>query len=129
MSNRASRRKDKKALPRYKRVMSVQQRAAAIVKNGITPKDVDEAYQRGLNDGAQQTQENDAYYFCAAIALALNDLYGFGKARSTKAINLAAKYMLESFTSVELVQEAYKRVGLEFADDFLTGYMVKEVEK
>lgn len=128
MSNRASRRKDKKALPRYKRMMTPEQRAAAIVKNGITPKDVDDAYQRGLNDGIVQTQESDSYYFCAAIALALNDLYGFGKRRATRAINLAAKYMLESFTSVELVQEAYKRVGLEFADDFLTDHMVEEVE-
>lgn len=128
MSNRAQRRKDKKALPRYKRMMSVEQRAAAIVKNGITPQDVEEAYQRGLREGAQRTQENDGYYFCAGIALALNDLYGFGKVRSTKAINLAAKYILESLTSAELAQEAYDRVGLEFADDFLTGYMVREVE-
>ena len=129
MSNRASRRKDKKALPRYKRIMSVEQRAAAIVKNGITQQDVEEAYQKGLREGAQQTMENDSYYFCAGIALALNDLYGFGKVRSTKAINLAAKYILESLTSAELVQEAYDRVGLEFADDFLTGYIVREVEK
>ena len=128
MSNRADRRKAKKALPRYKRQMSVQQRAAAIVKNGITPQDVDEAYQRGVRDGGARASESDSFSFCAAIALALNDLYGFGKSRSTRAINLAAKYMIESFTSIELVEEAYKRVGLEFSNDPVTGNLVEEVD-
>ena len=128
MSNRASRRKDMKALPRYKRTMSVQQRAAAIVKNGITPKDIDEAYQRGVADGTARANENNSFYFCAAIALALNDLYGFGKSRSTRAINLAAQYMIESFTTLEIVQKAYERVGLEFANDPVTGHLVEEVE-
>ncbi len=129
MSNRADRRKDKKALPRYKRTMTVEQRAAALVRNGITMKDVDAAYQRGVQDGTLQTQERDSFNFCAAIALALNDLYGFGKRRSTRAINLAAEYMLNSFTTLEIVEEAYKRVGLEFANDPLTGHLVEEVEE
>lgn len=129
MSNRASRRKDMKALPRYKRTMSVQQRAAAIVKNGITPKDINEAYQRGVEDGTTRANESNSFTFCAAIALALNDLYGFGKKRSTRAINLAAKYMIDSFTTIEIVEEAYKRVGLEFSNDPVTGNLVEEVEK
>lgn len=129
MSNRASRRKDKKALPRYKRTMTVQQRTAALVRNGITLMDIDEAYQKGVRDGTLQTQERDSFNFCAAIALALNDLYGFGKKRSTRAINLAAQYMLESFTTLEIIEEAYKRIGLEFANDPVTGHMVEEVEE
>jgi hypothetical protein len=36
--------------------------------------------------------------------------------------------MIESFTSIELVEEAYKRVGLEFSNDPITGNLVEEVE-
>ena len=89
-------------------------------------------YERGFNEGyelgRQEGSDFAAFAMCPAFALALNDLYGFGKIRSTRALNLAGEYMLKAFTTRELIEEAYKRLGFEFADDPLTGHMVEVCE-
>lgn len=128
MSNRADRRKAMKAQPRWKRTMTAEQRQAALVKNGITPKDVDEAYQRGYEEGSKNASEFSGYAMCAAMGLAMNDLFGFGKKRVTRTLNLAAKYMIESFTTREIMEEVYKRIGFEFADDPVSGNLVEEID-
>lgn len=52
--NREQRRKAKKQAPRktpaYRR-MTIEERKDALVKNGITPKDLEEQYARGRDDG------------------------------------------------------------------------------
>lgn len=128
MSNRADRRKAMKAQPRWKRTMTVEQRQAALVKNGIRPEDVDEAYQRGYEEGNRRATEFSSYAMCAALGLALNDLYGFGKKRVVRTLNLASEYMINSFTSRELMEEVYKRIGMEFVDDPVSGSLVEEIE-
>ncbi len=128
MSNRADKRKAMKAQPRWKRTMTVEQRQAALVKNGITPKDVDEAYQRGFEEGNKSATEFSSYAMCAAMGLALNDLYGFGKKRVVRALNLAAEYMLNTFTTREIMEQVYERIGFEFADDPVSGKLVEEIE-
>lgn len=128
MSNRADRRKAMKAQPRWKRTMTVEQRQAALVKNGIRPEDVDEAYKRGYEEGNRNATEFSSYAMCAAVALALNDLHGFGKQRVCRVLNLAAKYMLETFTTREIMDQAYERIGFEFADDPVSGNIVEEKE-
>ena len=128
MSNRANRRKEKKALPRYKRMMTVEQRTAALVKNGITLKDVDDAYKRGYDEGYEKAKEFVGYSMCAALGLAMNDLYGFGKKRVVRTINLAAEYMFNAFTSREIMEQVYERIGFEFADDPVSGNLVEEID-
>ena len=71
MSNRAQRRAAKKQQPRWQK-LSHDQRLAALVKNGITPKDLEKAYSDGRLDGI-----NGTYKICfAAACLALADLQG-----------------------------------------------------
>ena len=128
MSNRADRRKAQKAQPRYMRTMTPEQRKAALVKNGITPKDVDDAYKRGYEEGNKNATEFASYAMCAAMGLALNDLYGFGKKRVVRALNLAGEYMLNTFTTREIMEQVYERIGFEFADDPMSGHMVEELD-
>lgn len=128
MSNRAERRKAMKAQPRWKRTMTVEQRQAALVKNGIRPEDVDEAYRRGYEEGNRRATEFSSYAMCAAMGLALNDLYGFGKQRVCRALNLAAEYMLNTFTTREIMEQVYERIGMEFVDDPISGNLVEEKE-
>lgn len=128
MSNRADRRKAMKAQPRWKRTMTVEQRQAALVKNGIRPEDVDEAYRKGFEEGNKSATEFSSYAMCAAMGLALNDLYGFGKKRVVRALNLAAKYMFNTFTTREIMEQVYERIGFEFADDPVSGKLVEEIE-
>lgn len=128
MSNRAQRRKALKAQPRWKRTMTAEQRKAALVKNGIRPEDVDEAYQRGRAEGSRSASEFSGYTMCAAVALALNDLYGFGNKRICRTLNLAAEYMINTFTTREIMEQAYERLGFEFVDDPVSGRLVEETK-
>lgn len=128
MGNRADRRKALKAQPRWKRTMTPEQRKAALLKNGIRPEDVDEAYQRGYEEGSKNSTEFSSYALCAAMGLAMNDLYGFGKKRVVRTLNLAAEYMLNSFTTREIMEQVYERIGMEFVDDPVSGKMVEEVD-
>ena len=123
MSNRADRRRERKALPRYQR-MTLQQQKAALFKNGITSKELNDEYNRGFEDGKNFA----GWAMCAALGLAMNDLYGFGKKRVTRTLNLAARYMFKSFTTRELIEEVYKRIGFEFADDPVSGNLVEEID-
>ena len=93
-----------------------------------TTKGYNEGWQKGYDKGQQDATEFSSYAFCAALALALNDLHKFGKQRVVRVLNLAGKYMFESFTSREIMEEAYKRIGFEFADDPMSGDLVEEVD-
>lgn len=128
MSNRADRRKKRKELPRYERIMTPEQQKAALIKNGITPQDMKREYHIGYEKGYEDAKEFVAFSMCAALGLAMNDLYGFGKKRVVRTINLAAQYMFNSFSSREIMLEAYKRIGFEFDDDPISGTLVEEVE-
>ena len=91
-------------------------------------KGYNEGWQKGYDKGRQDAQQFTCYAFCAALALALNDLHKFGKQRVVRVLNLAGKYMFESFTSREIMEEAYRRIGFEFADDPMSGDLVQEVD-
>ena len=90
-----------------------------------TKKGYQQGWDEGYEKGRAEATEFSTYVMCPALALALHDLYGFGKKRTCRALNLAGKYMIEAFTSRELIAEAYKRCGFEFDDDPLTGNLVE----
>ena len=128
MNNRADRRKKRKELPRYERIMTPEQQLNALIKNGITPKNLKDEYHRGYEKGYEDAKEFVGFSMCAALGLAMNDLYGFGKKRVTRTINLAAQYMFNAFTEREIMEEVYNRIGFEFADDPISGNLVEEID-
>lgn len=89
-----------------------------------TKKGYDTGYEKGHADATRFS----SYAMCAAIGLALNDLHGFGKTRVTRVLNLAGKYMFESFTTREIMEKVYKRIGFEFADDPVSSDLVEEID-
>lgn len=126
MSNRAQRRQAAKEQPRWKRTMTREQRMAALVKNGIRPEDVDAARREGYEAGGRDARELDNELMCAALALTLNELHGFGQKRIVRVINRMAEIMMETFTSREIVDQVYDRLGLTLVNDPATGRMVEE---
>lgn len=113
MSNRAQRRAAKKQQPRWQK-LNHDQRLAALVKNGITPKDLEKAYSDGRLDGI-----NGTYQICfAAACLALADLHGFGRKRCRNVMEQMQRHVIDTLTSAEAVQAVYKRLGLtlDFGD-------------
>ena len=89
-------------------------------------------YEQGLKDGFEQGRAEAtqfaSYAMCAAVALALHELHGFGHMRACRVLNLAGEKMINSFTTRELIDEAYEKMGFIFEEDPLTGHLVEEVE-
>lgn len=111
--NRAQRRAAKKQQPKWQR-MTHDQKLAALVKNGITQKDLDSAYEDGRTAGI-----NGTYQICfAAVCLALADLHGFGRKRCRDVMEQMQRHVIDTLNSAEAVQAVYKRLGLtlDFGD-------------
>ena len=111
MANRASRRSDKKKMSRYQRMNPVQ-KEIAMIKNGITQKDLDDAYNRGYNDAVNITTDyclKDAY---AAFLLAAHEEFGFGHARCKRLLHAADNKVVNSLASHEAIEEVFEKLGL-----------------
>lgn len=80
---------------------------------GITTKDLDAAYDKGLLEGFQASTMDTVTACYAAFCLALNDLHGFGMRRCHRVLKLAHEKMTLMIDSRDLVEEVYRRMKLE----------------
>ena len=118
--NREQRRAQKKAQrgqpkpkqPQYLR-MTKQQRMDALVKNGITIKDLEETYNKGYEAGFAVASGPVIKTCYAAVCLALNELHGFGMKRCKDVLNLVDEKILFSLTSMETIEEVWQKIGLQ----------------
>lgn len=90
---------------------------------------VRKGFDEGYEKGRAAATEFSSYVMCPAIALALYELYGMSGRCTCKALNLAGEYMINAFTSRELIEKAYEHVGFRFEEDPLTGHMVEETNE
>lgn len=110
--NRAQRRKAEKAKPSWQR-MSHDQKLANLMKQGISPKDLEKSYNDGYEQG-RLVGINGTYGICfAAACLALNDLHGFGRKRLYHVMERMQHHVINSLTTSEACTEVFDRVGLE----------------
>ena len=118
--NREQRRAQKKAQrgqpkpkqPQYLR-MTKEQRMDALVKNGITIKDLEENYNKGYEAGFAVASGPVIKTCYAAVCLALNELHGFGMKRCKDVLNLVDEKILFSITSMEAIEEVWQKIGLQ----------------
>lgn len=118
--NREQRRAQKKAQrgqpkpkhPQYLR-MTKEQRMDALVKNGITIKDLEENYNKGYEAGFAIASGPVIKTCYAAVCLALNELHGFGMKRCKDVLNLVDEKILFSLTSMEAIEEVWRKIGLQ----------------
>lgn len=114
MSNRAQRRAAKKNMPKWQK-MTQDQRINGMCKNGISPKDLDEAYQKGYKEGvnrASGTCLKDAY---AAFLLAAHEVFGFGRDRCRRLLYAADEKVCNSLASDEAVEEVFRKIGVSIS--------------
>ncbi len=122
--NRADRRKNKKALPRMQRVLTKEQQVNALLRNGITPKDLEEQYARGRDDGIETTFKT----VYAAVCLVLHELEGYGAKRCKRFLQRLDDTVINAFTSAETIDEVWQKIGLEL--EFHESFdRIQEVEK
>ena len=75
------------------------------------------AYEMGHHAGGRVVTDNIGTTFTAAMCLALNELYGFGKKRLCDIMDRMNTIMLETFTTADAVQKVYKQLGLRFSEE------------
>lgn len=112
MSNRADRRAKKKQQPRWNKRFTSDQRINAMCKNGITPQDVDNAYQRGYKEAITNVSDycmKDCY---AAFLLAAHEVFGFGHDRCLRLLRAADDRIVNSLSSDESIQEVFDKLGV-----------------
>lgn len=85
----------------------------ALVKNGITIKDLEENYNKGYEAGFAVASGPVIKACYAAVCLALNELHGFGMKRCKDVLNLVDEKILFSLTSMETIEEVWQKIGLQ----------------
>jgi hypothetical protein len=132
MANRADRRKmmrqatqkNKALVADYNRL----QRIAGLIQNGITEKDLQEAYDRGMQEGFMQAGMPIIKSCYAGICIALKEQFGFGKERCYKALKAVDEKILYALNHQELTDEALEKAGIRI--DFGQAFdRVEVVEK
>lgn len=112
MSNRASRRAENKKKSRYQR-MNAEQKTNAMCKQGISPKDLQEAYEKGRDEGIKMASSyclKDAY---AAFLMAAHEEFGFVRRKRCKRLLYAAdQRVVNSLASDEAIEEVFRTVGV-----------------
>lgn len=89
-------------------------------RNGITVEDLKANYDKGWQEGFKEAADPVIRGCYAAICLALNDLHGFGQKRCAAILNAVDEHLTYTLSSVEAIDEVYKRIGLkiEFKEPF-----------
>lgn len=116
MANRAQRRammrtqinKSQQMIANY----SKQQRIAGLIQNGITPRDLEEEFQKGRETGFKEAALPIIKSCYAGICLALHDEFGFGENRCYRAVKAVDEKIIWALNHQELVDEVLEKTGL-----------------
>lgn len=116
MSNRAQRRaimrnqanKNQQLIANYNK----QQVMAELIRNGITPKDLEEEFQRGREVGFKEAAMPIIKSCYAGICIALHDEFGFGDKRCFRAIKAVDEKIVWAIDHSELADEVLEKTGL-----------------
>ena len=110
--NREQRRAAKKRQPSSLRGLTKTQRINALIKNGITPEDLDKSYRDGFDEGFASASPSVTKMIYAAVILAAHRVYGFGHIRSRRLIQAVDEEVTNSLSSVDIINEVWEKVGL-----------------
>lgn len=110
--NRSERRAANKKKPGWQK-LTKDQKMAALIKNGITPKDLENSYNDGYENGRHDAITGTYQVCFAAVCQALGDLYDYDRDKLHEVLCKMQDYIIDTFTSAEAVQAVYKRFGLE----------------
>lgn len=110
---KAQKRQQKAPKPKYQS-MTKEQRIEALVKNGITPKDLEKNFADGYDEGYKDASTQAVKTVYAAVCLALHDKpYGFERERCADVLRAVENHVLYSLSSEEAIEEVYKRMKLQ----------------
>lgn len=102
----------------FRRKKTVTDQVMKIIEqNGITAKDLDEAWTRGREEGFRMAAENIVKCCYAGIVLALHDEFGFGESRCFRALKAVDERTIYALNHYEMVDEVLEKTGLKLELD------------
>lgn len=117
MPNRADRRrmmreqteKSAQLLRDYSRAQKIDM----LLKNGISPRDLEEEHRRGYEEGFQTAGVEIVKACYAAVCLALREEFGFGKRRLQRTLKRLDEKTMYMIGADELIAQTLDECGIE----------------
>ena len=109
--NRKERRKEQKKIPSWMRDKDTVEILKTIGKNGITAKDLNEWYVKGLREGAQMEDERLIRLLYAAAGYAAHHMFGFGSKRVAKLLHMMDEELKMALDDNDMVSKLENAVG------------------
>ena len=91
---------------------SAEIQRAALYKNGITVKDLQEEYKRGWTDAKKEVEEFCFHVIYAAILIALNDNNLLSPDESADFLRAVDHQVVMCIEDKDLAEEAYEKTGI-----------------
>lgn len=120
--NRQQRRQKAKETPRALRGLTREGAMAALVKNGISPQDLEDSFHDGFRQGHHVACERmlTACYAAFALALRREKTTRFGPERVVRMLRAVDQIILTALDSEEVIDAVFRELGvkLTFTDPF-----------
>ena len=94
-----------------------QQRIAELIKNGITPHDLQREHEKGRNQGFKEAAMPIIKCCHAGIILVLHDNFGFTDEQCFEAVSAVDNKIIWALNHLELAEEVLDKTGIEIVDD------------
>lgn len=113
--NRQQRRKKAKEKPRALRGLTRESAMAALVKNGITPEDLEKTFHDGFRQGHHIACERmlEACYAAFALALRREQCTHFGPKRVIRMLRAVDEIILNTLDSEEVINAVFDELGVK----------------
>ena len=109
--NREQRRALRKFQPKRMKGKTSNQIRNELMKNGITPEDLEKSYREGFDEGFSQASPEITKTAYAAVVLALRE-EGFGQTRCKRVLTRTNDLILHTLDSIEAIDKVYEEIGL-----------------
>lgn len=111
MPNRKHRRQQAKASPSWL-PKSQSEILHKLVKNGITPEDLEANYKKGFEAGFQAAGKPMVKTCYAAACLAAKEEFGFGKQRILRLVTALDRHVLDTMSSIDIIDDVWRECGI-----------------
>lgn len=95
-----------------------------LMQQGISPKDLEDSYNRGVEDGRKEYVSRLAPYqmkfFYSAAGIAAHDLFGFGETRIIRLLDRIQEIMTEEISTGDIIERLKQETGLDIMDEDYT---------
>jgi hypothetical protein len=117
-ANRAMRRKAEREnrKPKFLRGTK-QEKMQKLLQNGITPEMLEQEFRDGYTQGTKDGIEHTIKLVYAAIMMAGEKEYGFGRVRAMRLLQRVDEYVTTELSTFDAIEAVWKRFGLRLEFD------------